>query len=440
MRTSEARTSTTLSSPPSGDRTALELWRDRRHAAGTLLVKEHRAGNGSCPSDRLTNVDGTLFFAANDGDDGRRALEKRRNRSRHGSGERHLSRRDRIPPSYLVNVAGTLYFHANDGVTGIELWKSDGTAAGTTLVVDIDPGDDRQPPNLTDNVAGKLFFAATDDRRRRGNSGRAMATAAGTSRVQRHSCWDGGSTPCDVHASGRQAALRRERRRPWPRTLDQRRNRSRHDAAQRRRTGRHRRLHPAPPVNVNGIHYFVANDGVHGHELWRTDGTAAGTTLVERRRSRIRSVANLLPDERRRHALLRRQRRRLRRGVVAIRRHDRRDSRWSEISIPVAGTPRRRIVRPPSTALLYFTADDGVLAPNFGRATARPQEPPRQRRLFRTRPLRPPYKSPRSAEQSTSFAEGSGDSARELADQRSNRSSGARRRPSPGHARRPCGD
>ena len=37
-------------------------------------------------------------------------------------------------------VGDTLFFAANDGVHGTELWKSDGTEAGTVLVKDINPG------------------------------------------------------------------------------------------------------------------------------------------------------------------------------------------------------------------------------------------------------------------------------------------------------------
>ena len=46
-------------------------------------------------------------------------------------------------PRYLTNVNGTLFFSANDGTHGYELWESNGTAAGTVLVKDINPAGGR---------------------------------------------------------------------------------------------------------------------------------------------------------------------------------------------------------------------------------------------------------------------------------------------------------
>src|SRR5438105_2584506 len=43
-------------------------------------------------------------------------------------------------PLNLVQVGSTAFFTADDGVNGRELWKSDGTPAGTSLVKDITPG------------------------------------------------------------------------------------------------------------------------------------------------------------------------------------------------------------------------------------------------------------------------------------------------------------
>ncbi len=71
-------------------------------AAGTVLVKDIRSGTGSTSFGFLTNIDGTLFF------------------------------------------------QANDGVQGNELWRSDGNAANTVMVKDIFTGNVvREPKQFT---------------------------------------------------------------------------------------------------------------------------------------------------------------------------------------------------------------------------------------------------------------------------------------------------
>jgi ELWxxDGT repeat protein len=68
------------------------------------------------------------------------------------------------PPAELTAAAEALYFTADDGVHGTELWRSDGTRRGTRLVADIaagsipsDPHDLFWSPSL-----GRVLFVADD--------------------------------------------------------------------------------------------------------------------------------------------------------------------------------------------------------------------------------------------------------------------------------------
>jgi len=61
-----------------------------------------------------------------------------------------------------------VFLGADDSLHGTELWKSDGTQAGTVMVADIHPGVDEYSyfvsshPNWLTDVNGTLFFLADD--------------------------------------------------------------------------------------------------------------------------------------------------------------------------------------------------------------------------------------------------------------------------------------
>ena len=60
--------------------------------------------------------------------------------------------------SHVMN--GIIYFRADDGVNGIELWRSDGTALGTYMVLDIVPGSGSGAPGGFTHTNNMLFFTA----------------------------------------------------------------------------------------------------------------------------------------------------------------------------------------------------------------------------------------------------------------------------------------
>src|SRR5262245_11596556 len=65
-------------------------------------------------------------------------------------------------PAKFTEVGSVVFFAADDGTSGVELWKSDGTDAGTIRVKDIRAGSTPSDPGGLTNVGGTLFFTAND--------------------------------------------------------------------------------------------------------------------------------------------------------------------------------------------------------------------------------------------------------------------------------------
>jgi ELWxxDGT repeat protein len=137
------------------------------------------------------------------------------------------SRFPTFPTPSNATINGANFFVANDGLHGYELWKTDGTTAGTVLVRDLVPGPESSRLHNLTNVSGKLFFL-THDSSDRSFLWKSDGTTAGTVTIRQFN------------------------------------------------TDFERNL-----TNVNGTLYFRANDGVNGYELWKSDGTVGGTVMVK---------------------------------------------------------------------------------------------------------------------------------------------------------------
>jgi ELWxxDGT repeat protein len=61
----------------------------------------------------------------------------------------------------MVASGGALYFVGNAPDTGFELWRSDGTAAGTAPVKDLNPGTGSSLPTRLVDAGGTLYFTAS---------------------------------------------------------------------------------------------------------------------------------------------------------------------------------------------------------------------------------------------------------------------------------------
>ncbi len=228
----------------------IELWKTDGTAAGTALVKDINTtatlhsfpGEGGTlfPSEFIF-LNGAWFFSADDGVTGPELWKS------DGTEAGTVRVKDINPspgagssPRGLTVFNNALYFSASDGSTGVELWKTDGTEGGTVRVKDIAPGVGSiggilEP--LSSSPSGftvfnnALYFSADD-----GATGielwKTDGTEGGTVRVKDINPGPGGSDPFRFTEFG--SAL-----------------------------------------------YFSADDGVTGPELWKTDGTEGGTVRVK---------------------------------------------------------------------------------------------------------------------------------------------------------------
>jgi gliding motility-associated-like protein len=129
-----------------------ELWRSDGTPTGTVMVRDLIPGTASSAPSNFAAVGGRLFFAADAVGPTNNPLGRELWVS-DGTASGTFLVRDIAPggfssnPSNLTNVDGTLYFVANNGTVGAELWTSDGTEVGTRLFKDVNP---------TPNVGGEI--------------------------------------------------------------------------------------------------------------------------------------------------------------------------------------------------------------------------------------------------------------------------------------------
>ena len=111
-----------------------ELWKTDGTREGTTLVKDFNVGQGDGSPIYIVKSGAYLYLAASPSGVTQQLWKS------DGTAEGTIQLGSRYPLSIIPSPAGGVYFFGELPATGRELWKSDGTTAGTVLVKDIYAG------------------------------------------------------------------------------------------------------------------------------------------------------------------------------------------------------------------------------------------------------------------------------------------------------------
>lgn len=249
-----------------------ELWRTDGTEAGTQMVGEISQDQHMGPSALLVVGDYLLFAAPVEVNDS--ALWRTDGTE---AGTVKIADID-LATETSVLLGGRMVMTARDGAHGIELWRSDGTPGGTELVMDINAVPRGSHPTPAAVMGSSLYFGVDD------GEGSALWTSDGTEVGTRrvHERYAGDSAPV---AAGDQVFFT-----SWEGETGMELFVSDGTSA-----GTHlvedinpdpaRGAQPSWLTAMGGLLYFSADDDViHdarlGRELWVSDGTEDGTQIV----------------------------------------------------------------------------------------------------------------------------------------------------------------
>ena len=266
----------------------LELWRTDGTGPGTSQIKDIATGSANSSPFGLTAVNGKVVFAATDSTHGTEIWVT------DGTAAGTVPLQDIWPggtssdPREITAVGGQAFFRASDGTHGAELWATDGTSGGTRMVKDLAPGfADGFPPSnmryLFSSVGGHLVFYSG------GTFWTSDGTDTGTHQVSSsEGYWpnvDIFSSGIDNYgvAAGRLFFMAAFSPAVWAtdgttagsvKILDVPLETSAFPVYDGFEV-------PTAAADLGGALLFQAVDTGDNYELWRSDGTAAGTGLLK---------------------------------------------------------------------------------------------------------------------------------------------------------------